>query len=231
MEEIQVDNGTMTAYLATPERGVGPGVLVLHAWWGLTDFFKNFCDRLAGEGFVVLAPDLYHGATAATIDQAEHLSSKLGRAQATKEVTAAADHLRSHPNVKGDRFAMVGFSLGAYWGSWLVENRPSDIAAAVLFYGKRPGDYSGTQASFLGHFAERDEFESLPSVRKVEKQMRAAGKQVTFHIYPGTGHWFFEADRPEEYHPAAAQLAWERTVAFLHAHLDLSSVSQPEREC
>lgn len=221
MEELQVDDGKLTAYLAMPERGVGPGVLVLHAWWGLTDFFKNFCDRLAGEGFVVLAPDLYHGATAATIEQAERLSSKLSRAQATKEIPAAADHLRSHPSVKGDLFAMVGFSLGAYWGSWLVENRPSDIAAAVLFYGKRAGDYSKTRASFLGHFAERDDFESLPSVRKVEKQIRAAGKQVTFHIYPGTGHWFFEADRPEAYQPAAAQLAWERTIAFLHAHLDL----------
>ena len=230
MEEFQIDDRKMTTYLALPERGVGPGVLVLHAWWGLTDFFKSFCDRLAGEGFVVLAPDLYHGATAATIEQADHLSSKLSRAQATKEIPAAADRLRSHPNVKGDLFAMVGFSLGAYWGSWLVENRPSDIAAAVLFYGKRPGDYSGTRASFLGHFAEKDDFESLPSVRRVEKQIRAAGRQVTFHIYPGTGHWFFEADRPEAYQPAAAQLAWERTVAFLHAHIDPSSMSASASE-
>jgi len=219
MEEFQVDGGKMTAYLAAPERGEGPGVLVLHAWWGLTDFFKSFCDRLAGEGFVVLAPDLYHGATTATIEQAKRLRSKVDRSQVRKEIIAAADALRSHPYVRGDRFATVGFSLGAYWALWLVESRPSDIAAVVLFYGKRAGDYSGTQARFLGHFAERDEFESLPAVRKVEKQMQTAGKQVTFHIYPDTGHWFFEADRSEAYHPTAAQLAWERTVAFLHDHL------------
>ena len=104
------ESGMMTTYLATPERGEGPGVLVLHAWWGLTGFFKSFCDRLAKEGFFALAPDLYHGATAATIAQAKRLRSKLDRGQASKEITTAADTLCTHPAVRGDRFASVGFS-------------------------------------------------------------------------------------------------------------------------
>src|SRR4030066_927530 len=139
MEEFQVDGGKMTAYLAAPERGDGPGVLVLHAWWGLTDFFKSFCDRLAGEGFVVLAPDLYHGATTATIEQAKRLRSKVDRSQVRKEIIAAADALRYHPYVRGDRFATVGFSLGAYWALWLGGGRLFDHSPGVLFHRKGAG--------------------------------------------------------------------------------------------
>ncbi|HJW91682.1 MAG TPA: dienelactone hydrolase family protein [Anaerolineales bacterium] len=123
------------------------------------------------------------------------------------------------PDNPDNQVGLVGFSLGAYWALQLVEERPTQIAAVVLFYGKKPGEYPGAQAAFLGHFAESDEFEPLASVRRVEKQIQGAGHPAIFHIYPGTGHWFFEADRPSAYDPAAAQLAWERTVAFLHAHL------------
>ena len=123
------------------------------------------------------------------------------------------------PDNPDNQVGLAGFSLGAYWALQLVEERPTQIAAVVLFYGKKPGEYPGAQAAFLGHFAESDEFEPLASVRRVEKQIQGAGHPAIFHIYPGTGHWFFEADRPSAYDPAAAQLAWERTVAFLHAHL------------
>jgi carboxymethylenebutenolidase len=135
-------------------------------------------------------------------------------------MNAALETLRGMPQVTGSQVGLVGFSLGAFLGLNLVEARPEQIAAVVLFYGTGPGEFPECEAAFQGHFAETDEFEPLQDVKQFEKQLQSAGHPATFHVYPGTGHWFFEADRPEAYDPAAAGLAWERTVAFLHAHLD-----------
>jgi carboxymethylenebutenolidase len=106
----------------------------------------------------------------------------------------------------------------------LAEQRPDDVAATVLFYGTKRGDFLRARSAFLGHFAETDPYESLPSVRQLERRL-VAGREVTFHVYPKTGHWFFEADRPDAYNAAAAQLAWERTVTFLKCKLEQSGQS------
>lgn len=206
-------------YLVVPEGGDVPGILVIHAWWGLTDFFKSVCDRLADEGFVALAPDLYHGRTASTIEEAKHLKSMLKRDVAAEELRGAASHLSRLFATNGEKIGAMGFSLGAYWALWLSTQTPTEVAAAVPFYGIRNGDYKKTRAAFLGHFAETDKWAPLISVRKLEKQMRFAGREVTFHIYPGTKHWFFEEDRPDAYNPRAARQAWKRTVNFLHRRL------------
>src|SRR5690348_4085556 len=99
------------AYIAVPVSGSGPGVLVLHAWWGLTDFFRGVCDRLAEAGFVALAPDLYGGATTATITEAEQLSARLNDAAARAAILDALYQLRAHPGVRGAPVGVVGFSL------------------------------------------------------------------------------------------------------------------------
>ncbi|MBI3162625.1 MAG: dienelactone hydrolase family protein, partial [Chloroflexi bacterium] len=191
------------------------GILVLHAWWGLNDFVKNLCNRLATEGYLVLAPDLYNGAIAKTILEAEKLRGKLKRGPTSKQILEALKQLR---NETGQPVGLIGFSLGAYWGLWLVEEKPKDIAATVLFYGTRGGDYAKTKSAFLGHFAETDEFVAESGRKKMEKSLDAAGKLVAFHVYPKTRHWFFEDDRPE-YNPDAADLAWQRSIEFLHSHL------------
>lgn len=203
-------------YLALPAGGKGPGVIVLHAWWGLSDFFKAFCDRLAGEGMVVFAPDLYNGAIATTIEEAERLSDQLDRDTANPTLKAAVTYLRNHPSVNQHPLGMIGFSLGAFLGLWLAQNCPKDIAAAVIFYGTGDGKYDQVRAAFLGHFAEHDPYEPLEGVQKLESTLRGAGREVEFHVYPGTGHWFFEHDRPDAYNADAARIAWERTVSFLH---------------
>lgn len=204
------------AYLAVPAGGSGPGVLVLHAWWGLTPGFTAVCDRLAAAGYVALAPSLFpHGATAATIPEAEALRDASDEARVAEPVArAAAAYLRALPAVTGARIAVIGYSLGAYWALRLSQVLPVHIGAAVVFYGTDDGDYDGARAAYLGHFAEDDDFEPLPFVHALEERIRAAGREVTFHIYPGMRHWFVEPDRPE-YDPAAANLAWERTLAFL----------------
>jgi carboxymethylenebutenolidase len=221
-EWLQVGPAGNRAYLAVPEGGIGAGVLVLHAWWGLTSVVTDMCDWLAADGFVALAPSLYPGGeTTASIAEAEALVAAHDRAPEKAEavVQAAVDHLRGLPAVTGAQIAVIGFSLGAYWALRLSQVRPDDVGAVVAVYGTDDGDYGTARAAYLGHFAERDDFEPLEAVRALEAKIRAAGREVTFHVYPGAGHWFVEPDRPDAYDAAAAELVWERTLPFLKTHL------------
>ena len=209
------------AYLAVPDSGSGPGVLVLHAWWGLTPVFTAVCDGLAAAGYVALAPSLYAGgATAATIAEAEALRDSHDEAAEAEPIAqAAVEQLLGLPAVTGARIGVIGFSLGAYWALHLSQVRPDDVGAVVVFYGTDDGDYRMARAAYLGHFAEHDDYEPLDAVRAREEKIRAAGREVTFHVYPGTGHWFFEPNQPQAYDDEAAGLARERTLDFLKAQL------------
>ena len=204
-------------FLAVPPTGTGPGVLVLHAWWGLNDTFKAFCTRLAEAGFVAFAPDLYHGKLADTIPGAEALAQALdaNHLQAKAEIVEAARFLRERAENADRGLAVVGFSLGAYYALDLAASQPELIRSVVLFYGTGGGDFSNARADYLGHFAENDEFEPQSGVDELANSLRSDGRSVTFHTYPGTGHWFFEPDRPQAYNQEAASLAWDRTLEFL----------------
>jgi carboxymethylenebutenolidase len=206
-------------FLARPPAGSGPAVLALHAWWGLNDFFRSFCSRLADEGFLVFAPDLFHGATAATIGEAEQLSSRARPEQAAEDVAAALEFVHGHEAARGGPAGVIGFSFGAYYAVQLSCIRPEGVRAVVLFYGIGEGDLDQARASYLGHFAENDPYEPADGVRGLEKALLEAGRPAEFHTYPGTGHWFFESDRADAYHPKAAESAWERTRTFLRREL------------
>jgi carboxymethylenebutenolidase len=207
----------MSDYLATPKSTPRGGILVLHAWWGLNNFVKDFCNRLADEGYFVLAPDLYGGEIATTPADAERLrQQKIKRNPTHKQIFDALKQLKTEAD--GTPLGLIGFSLGAWLGLWLVEEKPKDIAATVLFYAARGGEYAKTKSAFLGHFAETDEFVSDSGRKKLERTLKAAGRDLAFHVYPTTKHWFFENDRPE-FNRKAAELAWARTVEFLHTHI------------
>ena len=207
-------------YLALPPGGSGPGVLLIHAWWGLNGFFKQTCDRLAEEDLVVMAPDLFGGEVAVTVEEAQHLRDKPRREPVYKTLLAAIEQLRSHPAVRGSSIGVVGFSMGAHWALWLAARRPPlPIGAVVAFYGVRAGDFSDSQAAFLGHFAQHDPWVSGASLKKLKKTLEGAGRPAELFVYPDTGHWFFESDRTDAYNPQAADLAWSRTVEFLRTHL------------
>jgi carboxymethylenebutenolidase len=216
---------TANGYLALPESENAPAVLVLHAWWGLTDFFKALCDQLAADGFVVLAPDLYgDGRTADTIPAAEQLIEAISYDNAIATLQSAVDLLRNHRMANGKPMGVIGFSMGAAYALLAATDfRPDDIAAVVLFYGNHPGldadNYSNSTAAFLGHFAEDDPYESLDDMRNTGAEMEKAGREVTFYVYKGMGHWFFESNRPDAYSADAANLAWERTLSFLRNNL------------
>jgi carboxymethylenebutenolidase len=209
-------------YLAIPPTGKGPGVLVLHAWWGLNDFFRGFCDQLAQEGFVVLAPDLYGGKVVRTIEKAEQFISQWDEEQAVPPIILpAVDTLCKHSSVTDHGLGVIGFSLGGYWSLWLAQKMPELFRAVVLFYGTNGGggDFQQSKAAFLGHFAEMDPYETTDTIQELEKNLKGANRPVTFYTYPGTSHWFFEKDRPKAYRAQATQLAWERTIKFLNATL------------
>lgn len=207
-----------TGYLALPTQGSGPGVMVLHAWWGLNSFFHELCDRLAGAGFVAFAPDLYQGRVVATIDEAEQLLNQRDTPAMQAIAEGALAYLRAHPAVRGAGVAALGFSMGAAWAAEMASAAPADIPAVVLFYGTVGADFAAARAAYLAHFGENDDFEPIDGVRQMEADIRAAGREVTLHVYPGAQHWFFETDRPE-YDAPAAELAWQRTVEFLREQL------------
>jgi carboxymethylenebutenolidase len=210
--KLQVKDKQANAYLAD---GKGPGVLVLHAWWGLKPFFKQFCDRLAKEGFTVLAPDLYQGRVAGTIDEAKALLDQRDLALMQDTVDAAKDHLRGL--VKG-KVGLVGFSMGGGWALDIASTSAEQIGAMVIFYGNGEADYGKITAKVMGHFSDNDEWEPNEYVDMTFDAFKKAGVDATRHTYPGVAHWFVEEDRPE-YDAAAAQLAWDRTVEFLKKNL------------
>jgi carboxymethylenebutenolidase len=214
MIKLDANDKTASAYLAAPENG-GPGVLVLHAWWGLKPFFKQVCDQLAEQGFTVLAPDLFQGQLAQTIEAATELVKHSDDQVVGDIVMAAKDNLFTRT---GGRIGVVGFSFGAAWSLIASMSDPDKIAATVLFYGVYEVDFSKLKSKVLGHFGDRDEWEPLEGAKEIETAMKAAGLDVTLHIYPGVGHWFVEADVPQ-YDSEAAALAWERTFAFLKVNL------------
>ena len=199
--------------------GGGPGVLVLHAWWGLSDGIRRFCDRLAGQGFVALAPDLCGGQTAGTIAEAEALVQGLDDDTAIGRAADGLARLRAHPAVRG-QLGVIGFSMGV-WFSLDLAAKHDDLEAVVLYYGTANGiDHGRQRAPVLGHFGKHDEWEPAGEVSSLEDDLRRAGRPVRFHVYPGAGHWFAETDRPEAYDAAIASLAFRRTVGFLRNQLE-----------
>ena len=211
---FDVNGRPASGYLAIPAQSNAPGVLVLHAWWGLNPFFEALCDRLASEGFVAFALDLNSGKIGKTVDEAKQIMSESSSERKQEVAAASVDYLRSLPEIKKEPFSLVGFSMGAAWALELASEHPEDIRKVVLFYGVNGVEFSKIKAEILGHFSDVDEWEPLDGIRAMENDMRAAGLNPTFHIYPNKSHWFFENDRPE-YDSEAAELAWRRTLDFL----------------
>ena len=210
--KLNVNNKQVNAYLAN---GGGAGILLLHAWWGLKPFFKQFCDRLAAQGFTVLAPDMRDGQIATTIDEAKALMEKSNGEFVGDVVLAAKEHLRG---MVAGKIGLIGFSMGAAWALIVAAAEGEQIGATVLFYGNEYADYEKITSKVMGHYSDNDEWEPNEYVEKTFAAFKSANVDATLHIYPGVAHWFMEEDRPE-YDSAAAQLAWTRTVEFLKKNL------------
>jgi len=207
-------------HLAVPDDGRGPGVLVLHAWWGLAQPIQDLCDRLAAEGFVAFAPDMFGGRVARTIEEAEALSRAMEEAGVEPAISDGLAFLRERAAVGDKGIGVVGFSFGGYYALKLSAEHPDVARAVVLFYGSGDWPLEGSRADYSGHFGTADPYEPEENVAWVESAIEEAGRPVTFHRYEGAGHWFFEPDREGYYDPAAAELAWQRTLSFLKDRLE-----------
>jgi len=205
--------------MALPPSGKGAGVVLIHAWWGLNPFFKSVCDRLAKEGFVAVAPDLFEGQIATAPAAAKRLRAKPKREPTNRTLIRAIEELSNHPAVQGSTIGVMGFSMGGHWALWLSQRPELPIGATVTFYGARAGDFTGRRAAFLGHFAEKDDWVSDAALKKLKRRLEMAGRVAEFFVYRGTGHWFFESDRPDDYNPQSAKSAWDRTIKFFRKNL------------
>jgi carboxymethylenebutenolidase len=203
----------MPAELLGPSAAKAPRVLVVHSWWGLTQSFRDFGAALAEAGLRVALADLYDGSVARTAEEARALRAKPRRRSMYRTLEAAIDGLG------GGRIGVVGFSMGGHWAVWLSQRPEYEVAAAVLYYAARGGDFSESRAAYLAHFAARDPWVSASARRGMERALARAKSRYEAWDYPGTGHWFAETGVPDAYAPDAAGLALERTVAHLRRQL------------
>lgn len=221
MVQFPFDSGNTGGYLATPKQGSGPGVIVIQEWWGLVDHIKDVCDRFADEGFVALAPDMYHGKTTKSPDEAGKLMMALRIDQAEKDLGAAVQYLLKQDSTTSKKLGVIGFCMGGALALYTA-TRNQNIGACIVFYGihsKVKPDLPNLQAPVLGIFGEKDRSVPPDVVHNLERQMKDLGKQVEMKIYPGANHAFFNDTRPEVYIAEAAADAWQRTLKFFREHL------------
>lgn len=206
--------------LATPSGAdKAPAVVLVQEWWGVNDHVRDLVGRLAAEGFLVVAPDLYHGKTTKDAAEASKLMSELDTLAAVGEIAGAVAYLKEHPRGNG-KVGVIGFCMGGAL-SFASACHIDGLSAVVPFYGIPPAekvDYSKVTAPILAHVAKRDEWVTVPKAQEIKKQLDDRGHPLQLEIYDAD-HAFMNDTRPEVYDKANAKLAWDRTVAFLKKHL------------
>jgi len=217
------NGGSSEGYLAVPDGGPGPGVIVIQEYWGLVPHIRAVADRFAQAGFVALAPDLYHGVQTTEPDEAGKLIMGLAMDQAARDIAGAAEFLAARDDVRGG-IGTVGFCAGgslALWSATLSDK----IVATAGFYPFLPwermrpewSNYSGKAAVI--HCDEEDGGAGAGGVQAAKRAIEAAGGEVTIYDYPSTHHAFFNDDRPEVYNPEASASAWARTLELFRSRL------------
>jgi carboxymethylenebutenolidase len=210
----------MAEYLALPKgEGRHPAVVVIQEWWGVNDQIKGICDKWAAEGFVALAPDLFHGTVIpyGESDKAGAAMSKLDRPRALQEIAAAVELLKTHPRGNG-KVVVTGYCMG---GAMTLATAASvkGIAAAIPFYGLPPGaDWSQVEAPVQMHVAQHDDWVTVEAAKKVQAALAEHKRKLELFVYDAK-HAFCNEARPEVYSPHAAKEAWARAVSFAKAHV------------
>ena len=206
-------------YLVTPTLGDGPGVLVLHSGRGLTEFTRTLCHRLAREGFVALAPDIFNGAEPTSIEEADALKADANTDSTFRELEDSGEFLRQHESVSRQRIGLIGIGFGAELACRLAGRLGELCGGVVIFYGYQPADWAAVSAPILAHFAELDQEIPESVVNSLREELVTHDIDADLFIYDGTEPSFFEADVASRYEPGAANLAWERTAQFLKSRL------------
>jgi carboxymethylenebutenolidase len=214
------NGATVPAYLAA-SKGRGPGIVVVQEYWGLVPHIEHVCDRFAGEGFVALAPDLYHGQRAKSPDQAGKMMMAMRIDEAERDLAAAIDTVAARPETSTKRIGTIGFCMGGALSLFAASKNP-EVGACVVFYGGHPNvkpDLPALKAPVLGVYAGKDNFVTPEVVAELDRELTRLGKPHEFHTYPHAQHAFFNDDRPEVHDPQAAADAWAKTLAFFRREL------------
>lgn len=194
-------------------------VVLLHEWWGLNEHVRSLVDRLAGAGFVVLSPDLYHGRVTASPEEAAQLMGGLDWPGAIDEIAGAVSFLAKHPRGNG-KVGVTGFCLGGALAFATAIQVP-EIAAAVPFYGVPDvpeSEWARVRAPIQAHFAKHDDWAKPASAEKIRATLQGHGRSMELFVYDAQ-HAFVNDTRPEVHDAALAQQAWDRAVAFFRTHL------------
>ncbi len=198
---FQANGRTAPGYLNLGA-GSGPGLVIIQEWWGLVDHIKHLADRFAAEGFITLAPDLYDGKATKSPDEAGKMLMALQIGDAAKDIKGAAEHLLGLPNVRPKKVATLGFCMGGGYG----------------IHPQASIDPLRLQVPVLAHFGRRDRTVKESDARALVEGYHAAGKPFEAYFYDA-GHAFFNDTRPEVFDQPSADLAWQRTLAFLRSNL------------
>ena len=204
--------------LYTPEgKGPFPALVVIHEWWGLNDWVKEQSSKLADQGYVTLALDLYRGKVATTPELAHEIMRGVPEDRAKRDLHAAVEFLKSQPNVKKDRIGSIGWCMGGGYSLDVALQEP-DLAATVINYGHLATDAEALKkinAPILGSFGGQDQGIPPEDVHKFEATMKQLGKKIEIKIYDDAGHAFENPNNKEGYRAEDAADAWKRTVNFL----------------
>lgn len=220
--EFPSNGHTAHGYLARPDSGLGPGLIVIQEWWGLTDHIADVTDRFAAQGYTALAPDLYGGRITHDADEAGEMMAQLPEADAARDLGGAVDFLLGHDAVSGDTVGTVGFCMGGGFVIQLAAQQGQKIAAAVPYYGvlQSEPDLTAIRGAVLGHYAETDDFAPPQKALEMGAAIREAGGSAAINVYGGTSHAFFNDENTlGTYDADAAAVSWDRTLAFLSQYL------------
>src|SRR6516164_606689 len=213
---------TVSGILYTPEgKGPFPALVVIHEYWGLNDWVKEQASKLADQGYVTLAIDLYRGKVATTPDEAHQIMRGVPEDRANRDLLAAADFLRRQKNVDPAKVGDIGWCMGGGYALNLAIADPK-LKAAVINYGHLASDDATLKkinAAILGIFGGQDKGIPPADVKKFESQLTAQGKAVEIHIFPEAGHAFENPNNKSGYRADDAAEAWKLTVAFLAKNL------------
>lgn len=218
MVTFAANGGTCSGYLAKPASGSGKGVVVFQEWWGVNANIRGICDRFANEGFLALAPDLYHGVVTSEPDEAGKLLMALNIEQAAKDAAGAIAYLKGS---SGSAVGTVGYCMGGALSLFAACNGGTDVGACIDYYGGHPAvkyNWDGLTAPVLAFWAGHDDFVN-PNIPTYEREMKARGIRYEGIQYPGTQHAFFNDDRPEIFDREAADDSWTRSLAFFRTNL------------
>jgi carboxymethylenebutenolidase len=213
---------TVKGVLYAPHgKGPFPALIVIHEWWGLNDWVKDQASRLADQGYVALAIDLYRGKVATTPEEAHEIMRGVPEDRAKRDLHAAFEYLASQPDVKKDRIGAIGWCMGGGYALDVALQEPT-LAADVINYGHLATDPEALKkinAPILGLFGAQDKGITPDDVHKFEQAMKQLGRKIEVKIYDDAGHACENPNNKEGYRAADAADAWRRTVDFLSGTL------------